>query len=143
MSSETHANGTRDNVMLVGNDNKQIIQKRLQAAGCRVIKVADEETALDQVRHKVFDKAVMIPSGPLINMVEIIFNLRDLNRSMEIIILVGRSGKQPNRLLRQLLQHPIEGTQIMTRRELQKALHGGAATPTPPGRIILSSRARL
>jgi uncharacterized protein YgbK (DUF1537 family) len=135
MSSETHANGTRDNVMLVGIDNKQIIQKRLQAAGCRVIKVADEETALDQVRHNIFDKAVMISSGSLINMAEMIFNLRDLNRSMEIIILVGRLGKHTNRLLRQLLQHPIEGTQIMTRRELQKALHG-AAPPAAPGKEL-------
>ena len=130
MSSETHANGTRDNVMLVGIDNKQIIQKRLQAAGCRVIKVADEETALDQVRHEVFDKAVLVSTGSLINMAEMIFNLRDLNRSMEIFILVGRPGKHANRLLRQLLQHPIEGTQVMTRRELQKVLHG----PAPPAR---------
>ena len=58
MSSETHASGIRDKVMLVGVDSKQIIEKRLQAAGCKVIKVADEETALDQVRHEVFDKAV-------------------------------------------------------------------------------------
>ena len=135
MSSETHASGIRDKVMLVGIDSKQIIEKRLQAAGCRVIKVADEETALDQVRHKIFDKAVMISSGSLINMAEMIFNLRDLNRSMEIIILVGRLGKHTNRLLRQLLQHPIEGTQIMTRRQLQKALHG-AVPPADPAREL-------
>jgi hypothetical protein len=53
-----------------------------------------------------------------------IFSLRDLNRSMEIIILVDRPAKHTNRLLRQLVLHPIAGTQIMTRRQLQKALHG-------------------
>lgn len=135
MSSETHANGTRDKVMLVGIDSKQIIQKRLQAAGCRVIKVADEETAVDQVRHEVFDKTVMVSKGSLINIAETIFNLRDLNRSMEIIILVDRLGKQANRILRQLLQHPIAGTQIMTRRQLQKALHG-TAPPVAPAREL-------
>jgi hypothetical protein len=135
MSAETHASGIRDKVMLVGIDSKQIIEKRLQAAGCRVIKVADEETALDQVRHEVFDKAVMVSKGSLINIAETIFNLRDLNRSIEIIILVDRLSKQPNRFLRQLLQHPIEGTQIMTRRQLQRVLHG-AAPPADPAREL-------
>jgi hypothetical protein len=118
--------------MLVGIDNKQIVEKRLQAAGWRVLKVTDDEEALDHARHEIFDKAVMVSKGSLINIAETIFNLRDLNRSIEIIILVDRWSKQPNRFLRQLLQHPIEGTQIMTRRQLQKALHGAA----PPGREL-------
>ena len=121
--------------MLVGVDNKQILEKRLQAAGCQVIKVADQEAALDHARHEVFDKAVMVSRGSLINVAETIFNLRDFNRSMEIIILVDRLDKQTNRFLRRLLEHPIEGTQIMTRRQLQKVLHG-AAPPAPPGREL-------
>ena len=116
--------------MLVGIDNKHILEKRLEAAGCQVIKVTDEEAALEQVRHANFDKAVMVSTGPLIDTAEMIFSLRDLNRSMELIILVDRPGKHPNRLLRQLLLHPIAGTHIMTRRQLQKALHGAA----PPAR---------
>jgi hypothetical protein len=135
MSSETHVSGIGTKVMLMGVDNKHILEKRLQAAGCQVIKVTDEEAALEQVRHEIFDKAVMVSTGSLINTAEMIFNLRDLNRSMEIIILVDRPGKHTNRLLRKLLLHPIEGTQIMTRRQLQKALHG-AAPPAPPGREL-------
>jgi ActR/RegA family two-component response regulator len=127
MSSETHASGIGNKVMLVGIDNNHILERRLQAAGCQVIKVTDEEAALDHVRHEIFDKAVMVLTGPLIDTAEMIFSLRDLNRSMEIIILVDRPGKYANRLLRQLLLHPIAGTQIMTRRQLQKALHGAAA----------------
>jgi uncharacterized UPF0146 family protein len=135
MSSETHASGISNKVMLVGIDNKQILEKRLQAAGCQVIKVTDEEAALEQVRHEIFDKAVMVSTGSLINTAEMIFSLRDLNRSMEIIILVDRPGRHTNRLLRQLLLHPIAGTQIMTRRQLQKALHG-AAPPEHAGREL-------
>jgi hypothetical protein len=134
MSSETHA-GTGDKIMLVGIDNKQIVEKRLQAAGWRVLKVPDEETALGHARHEIFDKAVMVSRGSLINVAETIFNLRDLNGSMEIIIVIDRLGKQTNRFLRQLLEHPIEGTQIMTRRQLQKLLHG-AAPPAPPGKEL-------
>ena len=130
ISSETHASGMGNKVILVGVDNNRILEKRLQAAGCQVIKVSDEEAALDYVRHEVFDKAVMVSTGSLIDTAEMIFSLRDLNRSMEIIILVDRAGRHTNRLLRQLLLHPIAGTHIMTRRQLQKALHSAA----PPGR---------
>jgi CheY-like chemotaxis protein len=130
MSSETHASGIGDKVILVGVDNKHILERRLEAAGCQVIKVTDEEAALDHMRHEIFDKAVMVSTGSLIDTAEMIFTLRDLNRSMEIIILVDRPGKHTNRLLRQLLLHPIAGTHIMTRRQLQKALHGAA----PPRR---------
>jgi hypothetical protein len=82
------------------------------------------------VRREIFDKAVMVLTGPLIDAAEMLFSLRDLNRLMEIIILVDRAGRPTNRLLRQLLLHPIEGTHIMTRRQLQKASHGAQ----PPGR---------
>src|SRR5688500_15689808 len=132
MSSDSYASGIGNKIMLVGIDNKQIVERRLLAAGFQVIKVTDEETALNQARHEVFDKAVMVSTGSLINIAEMIFNLRDLNRSMEVIVLVDPQGKHTNRLLRQLLQHPIEGMQIMTRRQLQKELHGAA----PPGREL-------
>ena len=118
--------------MLVGIDNHQILEKRLQAAGCHVVTVKDDEAALDHARHEVFDKTVMVSKGSLINVTETIFNLRDINDAMEIIVVVDRLGKNVNRFLRQLLEHPIEGTQVMTRRQLQKALHG-AAPPAPPG----------
>ena len=121
--------------MLVGIDNNQLLERRLQAAGCQVVKVSDDQAALDHARHEVFDKTVMVSRGSLINVTETIFNLRDLNGSMEIIIVVDRLGKHTNRFLRQLLEHPIEGTQIMTRRQLQKILHG-AAPPAPPGREL-------
>ena len=118
--------------MLVGCDNKQILERRFQAAGTHVVKVTDNEAAFHHARHEAFDTTVLVSRGSLINVAETVFNLRDLNRSMEIIILVDRLGKQTNRFLRQLLEHPIEGTQILTRRQLQRQLHGAVA-PAPPG----------
>lgn len=119
-------------IMLVGADNNHILERRFQAAGCRVTKVPDNGAALDRARHEVFDATVLVSSGSLISVAETIFNLRDLNSSMAIIIVVGRLGRPANRFLRQLLQHPIEGTQFVTRRQLQKQLHGSPAAP--PGR---------
>jgi DNA-binding response OmpR family regulator len=132
MSSENNASGKGGKIMLVGFDNKQLLERRFRAAGCYVVKARDNESAFDHVRHEVFDTTVLVSRGSLINVAETVFNLRDFNPSMEIIVLVERLGKHTNRFLRQLLEHPIEGTEILTRRRLQKRLHA-AGQPAPPG----------
>ena len=109
-------------IILIGRDHNQTVEKRFQAAGCEVARAPDGAGALEIARHRLFDMAILSAKGSLINTAEIVFNLRDLNQSMEIIILVERGAKSPNRFLRQLLDHPIEGTDIMTRRQLQKEL---------------------
>lgn len=112
--------------MLIGVDARQILQRRFQLAGCQVVKVSDNQSALFQARQESFDLAVLVSKGSLTNTAETIFNLRDVRASMEIIVLVERLAKS-NRFLRQLLQHPIKGTYILTRRQLQKHLHERAA----------------
>ena len=126
--------GTGDKVMLVGCDHNKLLEKRFMAAGCDVIRVADNETAIDHARHEAFGKTVLVSRGSLINIAETVFNLRDLNPSMEIIVLVDRLGKPTNRFLKQLLEHPIEHTEILTRRQLQRRLHA-AGPPAPPGQF--------
>lgn len=120
---------TSTKIMLVGADRKQILEKRLQTAGCQVFKVKDGATAIDFVRHERFDTTVLISAGSMINIAETIFNLRDLNRSMEIIVVVDSRVKNSNRFFRQLFEHPIAGTRILTRRQLQREL----PISSPPG----------
>ncbi|HEX2227513.1 MAG TPA: hypothetical protein VHM64_10245 [Candidatus Binatia bacterium] len=117
--------------MLIGCDIKQSLERRLRAAGCQVVKVNGSEEAFDHARHEVFDTTVLVTRGSFINVAETIFNLRDLNESMEIIVLVERSANT-SRFLRQLIDHPIERTRILTRRELQKQLPT-AGRSAPPG----------
>jgi DNA-binding response OmpR family regulator len=111
-------------ILLIGADRNQIVEKRLQAAGCHVMRSSDGPSALNIVRHRSFNTAVLLSKGSLLNAAETVLNLRDLNRSLEIIVLVDRRAKDSNRFLRQLLEHPIDGTKIMTRRQLQRCLHG-------------------
>ena len=122
MSADISEKARAGKIMLIGADHKQIVEKRFQAAGCEVVRATDHEVALGIARHQLFDTAVLLPKGSLLNVAETVFNLRDLNRSMEIIVLVERRAKNSNRFLQQLLDHPIEGTNIMTRRQLQKQL---------------------
>jgi hypothetical protein len=125
MAAPWHANqlSRPGKIMLIGVDQKQILEKRFLGTGCRVMAVKDCMTALDFARHEEFDGAVLMCQGSLINVAETVFNLKDLNRSMQIILLIESRSKHPNRLLRQLMEHPIEGTRILTRRELQRELH--------------------
>jgi hypothetical protein len=113
---------TGSRVLLFGADRNQTIEKRLQVIGCDVIAVTDRGRALDLAHHQRFTAAVLLSDGSLLDIAETVFNLRDLNRSMKVIILIERA-KNSNRFLRQLIEHPIEGATIMTRRELQQILH--------------------
>ena len=114
-------------MMLVGLDHSQILQRRFKSAGYEVVTVADILSAIEHARRQPLDTAVLVSMGSLVNVADTVFNLRDLNRSMEIIILVNRLGPRPGRLLRPLLEHPIEGTRVLTRRQLQRELTASLA----------------
>lgn len=107
---------------MIGRDHNQVVEKRLRAAGSEVVQATDYEVALDIARHQMFDIAVLLSQGSLLNVTETAFNLRDINQRMEIIIVVERRAGNSNRFLQQLLEHPIEKTNIVTRRQLQRQL---------------------
>ena len=109
-------------VILVGSDDETILEKRLRAAGCEVVTVTDGKTAFERVHREPFDGAVLVSRGLLLNVTETIFNLRDINPSMEIIVVLDRDSRYSSRFLKQLLSHPIPGTKVLTRRQLQERL---------------------
>ena len=122
MSAETRVKSRVGRIILIGRDHNQVVEKRLRAAGSEVVQATDYEVALDIARHQMFDIAVLLSQGSLLNVTETAFNLRDLNQRMEIIIVVERRAGNSNRFLQQLLEHPIEKTNIVTRRQLQRQL---------------------
>jgi hypothetical protein len=129
MSSKDDAGARFGAILLIGFDAKHVLERRFRAAGARVIQVNDGVAALERVRHELFDAAILLSKGSLINVAETVFNLRDLQRSLPIVVLVDRLNRRTDRILRQLEEHPIEGTQIVTRRELQRQMHGILAPP--------------
>ena len=136
MITESGANSRVGRIMLVGSDRNRILETRFKAAGYQVVTANDIKSAVDHARHESFDTAVLVSHGSLVNVAEMIFNLRDLNKSIEIIILVSGVKRHANRLFRQLVEHPIEGTRIVTRRQLQKQLHA-FSQQSPPGAPLL------
>ena len=111
-----------EKVIVIGEDDKQIIERRFRAAGYDVVSAATRESALALARREAHAKAVVLCQGSLINVAETVLNLRDLCPSIKVIVVLQRGTRQSNRFLRQLIDHPIEGSEIMTRRELQRHL---------------------
>jgi hypothetical protein len=120
--SSASDDGKQGKMILVGFDQSQILERRFKAAGYQVLTVTDVLMAIEHARREPLDTAVLVSTGSLINVADTALNLRDVNRSMEIIILVNRLGPHSNRFLRPLLEHPIERTRVLTRRQLQREL---------------------
>ena len=110
-------------VMLIGMDRNHVIERRFQAAGYEVLCAGNREAALEIARHQALDGALLLSQKSLLNVAEIIFNLRDLCPATEIIVLLRHGAKTSKRLLRQMLNHRFAGSEVMTRRELQQRLH--------------------
>lgn len=135
MSLQGRAAAPNGKLLLVGQDPDQVLERRFHAANWHVVTMADCQCAVNQARHEPFDVAVVIARGSLINTAEVIFNLRDINQSIELVILVERLGVHTSRLLRQLIDHPLERTRILTRRQLQKQMHRLLPQAPPGGNI--------
>jgi DNA-binding response OmpR family regulator len=121
-SVEPHASEGREKILIVGTDDKQTVEKKFRLAGFDVLSAANREIALALSRYQKIDRAVVVSQGSLVNVTETVFSLKDLRPNIKIIVLLQRGTKPTNRFLRQLLEHPIEGSEIMTRRELQRHL---------------------
>ena len=111
-----------EKIVVVGEDRNHIVERQLRVAGYDVINAANRETAMALSRHQTFNRAVVLSQGSLVNAIETVFSLKDLSPAMKIIVVLHRGTKPTNRFLRQMLDHPIEGREIMTRRELQQHL---------------------
>ena len=109
-------------IMLIGVDRNHVLERRFQAAGFQVLCAGNRATALDIARHQTLDGALMLSQHSLLNVAETIFNLRDLCPAAKIIVLLQHGAKTSKRFLRQLRDHQIAGSEVMTRRELQKRL---------------------
>lgn len=123
MARQVSAGAKAGKILLVGLDYKQLLAKRFANAGYEVVAVSEGPAAMERAREEALTGAVVVSSGSLINMAETILNLRDINGSIEILLIVDRLGRRVSRFLRQLIEHPIEGTRILTRRQLQRQLH--------------------
>jgi DNA-binding response OmpR family regulator len=116
-----------EKIIVIGEDHSRALEKQLRTAGYDVISAVDRKAALAFTRHETIHRALVVSQGSLVNVTETVVCLKDLCPTMKIVILLHRATKPTNRFLRQMLDHPIEGSEIMTRRELRQHLRGRTA----------------
>jgi hypothetical protein len=109
-------------IMLIGMDRNNVQERRFRAAGYEVVCAANRRSALDYVRHHALEGAVILSRGSALSVAETILSLKDLCPAMKIVLVLRRGAQPSDRFIRQLMNHPIQGSKIITRRELQKRL---------------------
>jgi DNA-binding response OmpR family regulator len=77
--------------MIVCSDSGNALKAYLDCEGWRVIWAYDGPTAIAKVRRERFDLAVLISTGPEMDITETLFNVRDIRQSMPIAIVQRRS----------------------------------------------------
>lgn len=63
------------------------VEKRLTYIGYRFVEVSDGLTAVERVEVETFDAAIVVSTGPEMDPLETVFNIKDLTDSMPIYIV--------------------------------------------------------
>jgi DNA-binding response OmpR family regulator len=102
-------------IMLVSSKPSEEVEKFLLATGCDVIKVDDGEAAIFQAQHAIFDMAIIVSTGKAMDLAETVFNLRDISRSMQIVVIAGGHGIDEGA---EIIAHAAPNTRALTIDEL-------------------------
>jgi DNA-binding response OmpR family regulator len=82
--------------LLVCPAKRSDVEEPLKAAGCEIIKVSDGETAVGRVRREMFDIAVLVSTGVAMDLMETVFNIKDIRASMQIVIVRDSHARRDN-----------------------------------------------
>jgi DNA-binding response OmpR family regulator len=104
------------------------VEEYLLAAGSEITTTPDGHDAISQAEHAAFDLAVLVSTGDVMDVVETYFNLRDINPSMEIILLSDEDGTKQD-LTAAVIAHAFPNTRSLTIDGLARLL--GISRDTP------------
>lgn len=115
--------------MLVCADGCDEVEKRLLTAGCRVVKLDSGEAAISRARRENFDVAVLVSTGKAMDLAETVLNLRDVNRSLQIVVVTEREIVKKNDFLaKTLVAYPVPGTQLLTMAQFERQIMARSAS---------------
>lgn len=109
-------------IMLVCSDAWAEVEECLLAVGHRVVKVRDGNFAVVRARREFFDTAVLVSTGKAIDLAETFFALRDINESMNIIIIADWRDAIWNDMAQTIGTSGFAKTCVLTITELQEQL---------------------
>jgi DNA-binding NtrC family response regulator len=118
-----------EKMLLVATQSCEPIEKCLMLAGCKIVRALDGEEAVSQTLRHVFDAAVLVSTGPKMDLVETAFNLRDIRGSMDILIITGVAPAAEGAGEEEALAHSVPNTKVLTVKELEDLLDSHRARP--------------
>ena len=68
----------------------------------------------------MFDAAIIVSTGEEMDLAETVFNLRDINSSMQMIIVSDRGDTNEGAIPKQALARFVHNAKVMTMKELKK-----------------------
>ena len=105
--------------MLVCSEACDEVEKCLLAAGYWVVKVGDGQAAVSRARRELFDAAVVVSTGKTMDLAETVFNLRDINGSMQIVIVAEALGINQRVIAEEIISPCVPNTKVVTIQELE------------------------
>lgn len=107
-------------IMLVCSTRSAEVEKCLRSAGGEIVTVNDGEAAIIQAQHATFTMAVLVSTGKTMDLVETVFNLRDISASMPILIIDERHSTKESQA--QIVAHASPNTRAVTVHDLAACL---------------------
>jgi DNA-binding response OmpR family regulator len=107
-------------IMLVCSEACDDVEKCLLAAGCWVLKVGDGQAAVSEARRQLFDAAVVVSTGETMDLAETVFNLRDVNGSMQVIIIADALGINQHGVVNAMTSASVPNVRVLSIRELER-----------------------
>jgi hypothetical protein len=127
--------GARDpqlkKVLLVCSRGCDRVEDNLRHAGYRVIKVADGAVAIERARYERLNAAVLISTGTQMDLAETALNLKDINSTVEIIIVVGSDVADEKAAQTAAIVRALPGTSVVTIGEFDRYLASVASKARP------------
>ena len=109
-------------ILLVGSDADKDVQEQFIRADWHVVKTNAGAAAVAHAKHHSFSAAVLMSTGQEMDLAETALNLRDIQPSLEIIILVDRTPDKELEVQADAVLHAIPKSRILTKSDLKSYL---------------------
>ncbi len=108
--------------MLVGSQIPNQLLQVILDTGASVTTLPSGKTAVSHAHHEIFDAAIIVSTGEEMDLAETVFNLRDVNSSMQVIIVAGHADANEGAISKEALVRLVPNTKVMTAQELKTHL---------------------
>jgi hypothetical protein len=106
-------------IMLVGSKIPIPLMESLLDAGSQVTRIQSGKSAVSHAHREMFDAAIIVSTGDEMDVAETIFNLRDINRAMQVILVSDRAKASESEIPKDSLERIVPNTKVMSIQELK------------------------